>query len=94
MKESSTSNPALPKGLTLFTPDKPPAYRRRRLIFAAIFAIVGICLIWPIYPLASSIEPMILGLPFSLIWVIAALTVIFGALIWLYRSESPSADGR
>lgn len=94
MKESSPPDSASPKGLTLFTPDKPPAYRRQRLIFVAILVVVEVCLIWPIYPLASRIEPTILGLPFALVWVIINLLVVFAALIWLFRSESPSTDGR
>ncbi len=78
---------ALPKGLVLFRPGTGPDRRRRRLAFLAVYLVVAALLVWPIYPLFSGIRPLILGLPLSLAWVVSALSVMFAALLWLYRSE-------
>ncbi len=77
----------LPVGLVLFRPGTDPARRRRRIIFVAIHLVVAAFLVWPIFPMFSGIRPMILGLPFSLAWVIMTLSVMFAALLWLFRSE-------
>ena len=77
----------LPHGLTLFRPGTDPAKRRRRRIFLAVYVLVAVLLVWPVFPMFSGIHPLILGLPFSLAWVILALTVMFGTLIWLYLTE-------
>ncbi len=78
---------ALPKGLVLFRPGTDPVRRRRRLGFLAVYVIAAALLVWPIYPLFSGIRPLILGLPLSLAWVILALSVMFGALLWLYQTD-------
>lgn len=77
----------VPKGLTLFPSGTSPARRRRRLIFSAIILVATLALIWPVYPLFSDVRPLILGLPLSLAWVILWLGIVFGALVWLYRTE-------
>ncbi len=78
---------AFPRGLVLFRPGSDPARRRRRLVFLAVYVVVAALLVWPIYPQFSGIQPLILGLPLSLAWVLLALSVMFAALLWLYRSE-------
>ncbi len=71
----------------LFRPDAPPAFRRRRLLFLAVFLLAAASVVWPIYPLFSGIRPLILGLPLSFAWVVLWLAVVFAALVWLYRTE-------
>ena len=86
--EPETSQRELPAGLTLFRPGTDPAKRRRRQVFLGIYVLVAALLVWPVFPLFSGIRPLILGLPLSLAWVVLALTVMFGALVWLYRTDS------
>ncbi len=85
--EMSVEPEPIPTGLVLFRAGTAPARRRRRVIFVAIYLVVAALLVWPIFPMFSGIRPMILGLPFSLAWVIIALSVMFAALLWLFRSE-------
>jgi hypothetical protein len=47
----------------------------------------GLALIWPGYALVPPVEPYVLGLPFSLAWVVGWMAAIFGALVGLYRAE-------
>ena len=50
---------------------------------ALLFVIIFLALIWPVYPLASRIEPFVFGLPFSLFYVLSLVLLSF-ALLWLY----------
>jgi len=60
---------------------------RRRLVFALVYgaAIVGLTV--PLIPAVWRGRPLVLGLPPALLWVILWLCVIFGLVLWLYRSE-------
>ena len=78
---------AIPKGLVFFPPDTPLGRKRRRLLFVVILMTAAAALVWPVYPLFSGIFPLILGLPLSMAWIALWLTVVFAALVWLYRSE-------
>lgn len=75
------------RGLKLFPSHSSARHRRRRIVFAAVFAILTASLVWPIYPLASGIRPLIFGLPLSLAYIVIVLLAMFAALIWLYRGE-------
>ncbi len=75
------------RGLKLFPSGSSPRHRRRRLIFAAICAALAAALVWPIYPLASGIRPLILGLPLSLAYIVIVLLLMFAVQIWLYLGE-------
>jgi hypothetical protein len=50
------------------------------------FALATATLIWPIYPwLGNRIEPRVLGLPWSLAWVLIVIVCNFVALALLFR---------
>ncbi len=87
--ETPHASEPVANGLQLFPPGTDPGKRRRRLIFVAICFAITACLIWPIYPLFSGVQPLILGLPLSFAWVVMDLALIFVALLWLYKSEDP-----
>lgn len=74
----------------LFRPGTPGSYRRRRLAFLAIFLLTAAAVLWPVYPSFAAVFPLVLGLPFSLAWVVLALAVTFGALLWLFLGERRS----
>ena len=86
MESQQTSEPVSAR-LVLFPPGTDPLRRRRRTIFVAIYAAVAVLITWPVYSLFSGTFPLILGLPLSLAWIILALTIIFCALLWLYRTD-------
>lgn len=58
------------------------------MAFVVVLFVAALALVWPAYALFSGIYPLIFGLPLSLAWPVLWLTVIFAALVWLYRSES------
>ena len=58
-----------------------PELLRRRLLATA-------ALLHPLHTwFGNRIEPRVLGLPFSLVWVLLALGVMFATLLWLFRHE-------
>jgi len=59
------------------------------LLFVAIF----LALIWPVYPLASQIQPFVFGLPFSLFYVLSLVLLSF-ALLWLYEHYQNRGEDR
>ena len=85
------SDNQIPRGLQLFSPDAPPQYKQKRIIFVVIVFLATLGLIWPLYPLFSNIYPMIFNLPFSLGWLIILLFITMSALTWLYRSDNRKA---
>lgn len=50
------------------------------------FALATASLIWPIYPrFGNHIEPRVLGLPWSLVWVLIVIACNFAVLALLFR---------
>ncbi len=66
--------------------------KRQRVIFCAVTVLVASALIWPIHPRFATIEPMVLGLPFGLAWVIAVLMAMFVNTLVLFRSDLRQDD--
>lgn len=50
------------------------------------FVLTTATLVWPIYPwLGNHVHPRVLGLPWSLVWVLGVIAANFGALLLFYR---------
>lgn len=79
--------PAYGVAPVLFAPGTAPAVRRRRLVFLAVWGLVSLALIWPVYPQLAALTPRFLGLPLFFAWVIAALAAMFVALLWLFLRD-------
>lgn len=62
--------------------------RRLRRAVVVYFAVVFWCLIWPVYPYFSRIKPLVLGLPFSLFYLVAVLLCSFLVMLGLYLWEA------
>ena len=84
----SDSPDDVPRGL-VFPGLRDNLQRGPLLAFLATVLIAGLALIWPVYPLAGSIRPYVLGLPLSFAWVVGWLIVMFIALVLLYRTDQP-----
>lgn len=60
-----------------------------------VFTIVMLALVtFPLYGVANAVEPMILGLPFSMAWVVFWILVEFVGLIAFYRYEFAGVSDR
>lgn len=50
------------------------------------FLLSTVALVWPVYPwLGNHVEPRVLGLPWSLVYVLGVIAANFAALLLLYR---------
>jgi TRAP-type C4-dicarboxylate transport system permease small subunit len=58
-------------------------YKITVLYFIAAFA----AMMWPIYPLFSRIRPMLLGIPFSLFYLVVIINLTFLVLLAVYLWE-------
>ena len=63
-------------------------YRAAIVFFSVVFA----AMMWPIHPWFSRIHPMVLGLPFSLVYLILLIAFSFLALLCLYLWENRQDD--
>lgn len=60
--------------------------------FAVFTLFMLLVMIFPVYGLANSFEPVILGLPFSLFWIIAWIVVEFVGLACFLAYEFGGRD--
>ncbi len=65
-------------------------YRVVTLFYVALF----LALLWPVYPRFAGIEPRVLGLPFSMAYVIGGVLLSFAVLLTLFTWERRRAGGR
>ncbi|MCA9658094.1 MAG: hypothetical protein KC486_07105 [Myxococcales bacterium] len=66
------------------------ARRARRWTRLAVvyFVVVTAFLVWPLYPaLGNTIAPRVLGLPFSLVYVLGVIVLNTAVLFGLYRAR-------
>jgi hypothetical protein len=67
----------------------PPSAPRRPLgprLAVAWFLLSTAALVWPIYPwLGNHVHPRVLGLPWSLVYVLLVIALNFAALLLLYH---------
>jgi hypothetical protein len=55
--------------------------RKAAIVF---FTLLFAAMMWPIHPFFSRIDPVVLGLPFSLFYLIVLIAICFLALLGLY----------
>lgn len=55
--------------------------------FIAFLVLIQFSLIWPIYPVVGYIEPIMLGMPFSIVWVLLCLLLSFSGLLAYFLWE-------
>lgn len=78
-------------GITIFSSDTPSGEKMRKIIF-----FIGFCLIILIqacyWLFANSVEPIIIGLPFGLFFVVLFIAIEFAALLVLYFIEAEEME--
>ena len=74
-------------GITVFRPGTPPGGKRRGIIFFIILCLI--ILIQAFYWLfANSAEPLVLGMPFGMFFIVLFIVIEFVALLIVYFSEA------
>jgi hypothetical protein len=59
--------------------------RHRMLLGIVLLALAAS--VWPGYLLGARISPYVLGLPFSIVWLVGCITVVFAALLLTFRAD-------
>ena len=57
------------------------------LAVTVFFVALFVGLVWPVYPVFATVRPFVLGIPFSLAYVVILLLAGFAALLGLYLWE-------
>lgn len=65
------------------------AWRHKLLLGVVLLALVAS--IWPGYLLGDRIEPYLFSLPFSLVWLVGCIVVVFIALLLTFRADMRAA---
>jgi phosphoglycerol transferase MdoB-like AlkP superfamily enzyme len=77
--------------IRVFSPDTPSGVKMRKLLF-----FIGLCLIILIqscyWLFANSVEPVVIGLPFSMFFIALFIAIEFAALLVLYFIESEEME--
>lgn len=82
----------VPSGLVF--PGLRDASNRGPLVaFLVTVSLAGLAVLWPVYPLADSLQPFVLGLPFSFAWIVGWLGIVFVALVLFYRMDDSDSTG-
>lgn len=66
--------------------------RRHRLLVCIVLVLLAATL-WPGYLPGARIEPYVLGLPFSLAWLVVCILILFAALLLTFRADMRSERG-
>lgn len=62
------------------------APRRHRLLLGTVLLALAAS-VWPGYLLGARISPYVLGLPFSIVWLVGCIVVVFAALFMTFRAD-------
>lgn len=62
------------------------APRRHRVLLGIVLLALAAS-IWPGYLLGARISPYVLGLPFSMVWLVLCIVVVFVALLLTFRGD-------
>ena len=66
---------------------------RRHKLLLAVVVLALLASVWPGYLLGARIEPYVLGLPFSLIWPVGCIVLVFIALLLTFRADARKRAG-
>lgn len=73
-------------GITIFKPGTPRSVKTRGIIFFIILCLI--ILIQAFYWLfANSVEPLVLGMPFGMFFIVLFIAIEFIVLVILYFAE-------
>ncbi len=65
---------------------KQPVRRVNRAFVVFVVAMVAV-MVFPLFAIGNRIEPMVLGLPFSMVWVVGWILVEFVVLVGFFFYE-------
>lgn len=64
-----------------------PGFRRRHVVGFAVGVVVLVLSLWPLYPWIAGIEPVILGMPFSMVWLCLMIATVFATFLAVFVKD-------
>jgi len=75
-------------GLSLFPTDVTPEERKRKIFWLLFFVVVFCAQVWPIYMIGNRVCPLILGMPFSMAWIVLWIIIeLIGLIVMTNQLE-------
>ena len=62
-----------------------PGRRHRIGCVVALAVLLGS--IWPLYPWIAGVHPLVLGMPFSMFWLVLMIAAVFFTFLWLFKAD-------
>ena len=75
----------IPKGLVFASKSK--SHKKRIKILIPILVLIQLSIVWPIYPIFSNAEMLILGLPLPFFWLILMVCAAFTSLLIFFLKD-------
>lgn len=60
--------------------------KRHRIGFRVGFAVLLLS-IWPLYPWIAGIRPLVLGMPFSMFWLVLMIATVFFTFLTIFTKD-------
>ncbi len=62
--------------------------KERNTFWVVYFVIAFLAVIWPLYTIGNRIYPLVLGMPFSMFWIVLWIVITFIGLLIKHYQES------
>jgi len=76
------------KNIVLFQKKTPPKKRSIYSLFTIFFIVCILAVVFPFYAVGNRVTPYIMGMPFSMAWIVIWIILLFIGLVLLYAWES------
>ena len=74
-------------GFCVFPKGYPAKEKKRSIFWFMFFLLVFLAHIWPLFMVGNRVAPYILGMPFSMFWIVLWTFIGFVGLLAMYKSE-------
>ena len=61
-------------------------HKRHRIGFRVALAVLLLS-IWPLYPWVAGVEPLVLGMPFSMFWLVLMIATVFFTFLTIFTKD-------
>jgi len=75
-------------GLSLFRKGASKREKQFQVGWTLFFVFVFLLQVWPLYIIGNRTYPLVLGMPFSMFWVVLCIIINFAGLLVMYNSET------
>lgn len=74
-------------GLVFFRKDTDEKIKKRSIFWFFYFLVCTLATVWPIYPIANRVYPLVLGMPLSMFWIVLWICITFIGAFAKFKQE-------